>query len=130
MRKIIPPAMTVIMIAFGMMFTCLASFVYIVTASKPMKEKHTTVAPVSTALNSTPSWTKGSGLNTVPAPSPALSWAIASTQYVTMRTREKTSRIALMFAVPRIEDRTMPVTMTVYATTHTHGGASGTIDSM
>ena len=101
------------MIAFGMRFTCLASFVYIVTASKPMNEKHTTVAPVSSVESFTPSWTNGSGLNTTPAPSPLVRLTIAKMQKRVTIVTAKMSSTALKFAVPRIDEVTMPVMTTV-----------------
>ena len=130
MRKMAPPETTVSMIAFGMMLMCFASFVYIVTASKPMKEKQTTVAPVSSADSCTPSWTKGSELKTRPDPSPLVRLTMARTQKSATIVTAKMSRTALKFAVPRIDEVTMPVMMIVYSTTQTQAGASGTSDSM
>src|SRR5699024_7417042 len=130
MRKMAPPETTVSMIAFGLMLICFASFAYIVTASKTMKEKQTTVALVSSADSCTPSWTKGSELKTTPDPSPLVRLTMARTQKSETIVTAKMSRTALKFAVPRIDEVTMPVMMIVYSTTQTHAGASGTSDSM
>ena len=50
-----PPIPRVSRMARGMVFGSLASSLYMVMASKPMKEKHTTVAPVRIAAALMPS---------------------------------------------------------------------------
>lgn len=113
------------MIAFGMMRIDFASSVYIVTASNPMNEKHTTVAPVSRADIVTPSWTKGSALTIVPAPAPWVSSiTVKTTNAIIARTAPMSSTM-LRFDVPRIDRQITVVTNTVYTTTVTHGGSPG-----
>ena len=73
-----------------------------VTASKPINEKHTMVAPISTAPMVTPSWKNGCIDATVPTPSPPASCAHTMTTKTTITTIENTSRIMLTFEVPRI----------------------------
>ena len=80
----------------------MASSAYIVTASKPMNEKHTIVAPISTALIVAPSWKNGAIEATVAAPSPRISCAITITTKTTITMIEKMSRIMFRFEVPRI----------------------------
>lgn len=101
-RKIAPPMTTVRRIAFGMIFGVFASSAYMVTASKPMNEKQTIVAPMSTAPSVTPSWRNGCSEATVPWPSPRMSCAKTMTTKTAMTTIENTSSSMLMFEVPRI----------------------------
>ena len=56
--------------SFPSIFGVFASSAYIVTASKPMNEKHTTVAPARTAPKDTSGWMNGRTDAMVPAPAP------------------------------------------------------------
>ena len=85
-----------------MILGVLASSEYIDTASKPMNEKHTMVAPASTAPNCTSLWTKGASDTAVPAPAPPTSCTTTITTNTAMTRIENTSRIMLTFEVPRI----------------------------
>lgn len=87
-----------------------ASSAYMVTASKPMKEKHTIVAPVRTAPIVTLSWKNGCREATVPAASPRASWAMTRTTNTAMTTIENTSRSMLRFEVPRMVKKMIEVT--------------------
>ena len=85
-----------------MVFGFFASSAYIVTASKPMNEKQTIVAPASTAPNSTSGWKNGCTEATVPAPAPCTNCTMTMTTNTAMTTIEKISRIMLTLEVPRI----------------------------
>ena len=80
----------------------MASSAYIVTASKPMNEKQTMVAPASTAPNSTPGGKNGCTEAIVPAPAPCMSCTATMTTNTAITTIEKISRIMFTFEVPRI----------------------------
>lgn len=111
-KKMPPPINSVSMIARGMVLRSFASSVYIVMASKPMKEKHTTVAPVSTAAGCTPSWKSGSVLKMVLWPIPLDSWMAARTMNPRIRTISKTTSIELSLDVEVIDQRFNPVIKT------------------
>ena len=85
-----------------MIFGVLASSAYIVTASKPMNEKHTTVAPARTAPKDTSGWMNGRTDAMVPAPAPCRSCTMTMTTKTVMTMIEKTSRIMFTFEVPRM----------------------------
>ncbi len=88
--------------ARGMILGVLASSEYIDTASNPMNEKHTTVAPASTAPNCTSLWAKGAIDTGVPAPAPPTSCTTTMTTKTVITRIENTSSSMLTFEVPRI----------------------------
>jgi hypothetical protein len=98
-RKMPPPMSRVMMIALLMWDLSRASSEYMVIASKPMKEKQTMVAPVSTAGRATPEWNSGWVLNTVPVPMPWVSCMTASPMNATIMTTANTTRVKFTFEV-------------------------------
>src|SRR6185312_5118524 len=99
-KKITPPMSRARTIAFGTVLGVLASSLYIVIASNPMNEKHTTVAPATTADIWTPSWYSGSSVKIVPSPMPFRSASHAWTTNAAMSTTWNTTRIPLIRDVP------------------------------
>ncbi len=78
----------------------MASSLYIVIASNPMNEKHTTVAPAATAWNCTPACTSGSSVKIVPWPMPFRSASHAWTTNAQIITIWNTTRNPLIRDVP------------------------------
>ena len=107
----------------------LASSLYIVIASNPMNEKHTTVAPATTADIWTPSWYSGSSVKIVPSPMPFRSASHAWTTNAAISTTWNTTRIPLIRDVPFMLKKLSAVIAATYTTTNTHDGASGKNDS-
>src|SRR5699024_4476222 len=114
----------------GMVLLSLASSVYIVTASNPMKEKHTTVAPPSTAALCTPECHSGSRVSMVPCPIPCISRTDASTMNAPINTSSKITSAEFNLDVEFMLQAVMPVTHATYATTQIQAGISGNIDVM
>src|SRR5215470_5097535 len=100
------------MIAFATSEVLRASSAYIVMASKPMKEKQTTVAPVSTAENPMPEWMTASAMNTA------------------IMTTANTTRVKLTFAVEFRLHTLSPVMKATNATTQIHPGTDGNSETM
>src|SRR6185369_1873388 len=128
-RKIAPPMSSAKTMALGTVSGVLASSLYIVIASNPMNEKHTTVAPANTAPTSTPAWYSGFSVKMVPSPMPSFSASQASTTKVAMSTTWNTTRIPLTRDVPFILRKLKAVITPTYTRTNTHDGASGKNDS-
>ena len=128
-KKIAPPMSRARTIAFGTVSGVLASSLYIVIASNPMNEKHTTVAPATTAAISTPSWYSGFSVKIVPSPMPFRSASHARTTNAAMSTTWNTTRIPLTRDVPFMLKKLSAVITATYTTTNTHDGASGKNDS-
>src|SRR6476620_6696217 len=128
-KKITPPMSRARTIAFGTVFGVLASSLYIVIASNPMNEKHTTVAPANTAPTSTPSWYSGFSVKIVPSPMPSFSARQARTMNVAMSTTWNTTRIPLTRDVPFMLRKLNAVITPTYTRTNTHDGAPGKNDS-
>src|SRR6478752_3897945 len=95
-KKIAPPMSRARTIAFGTVLGVLASSLYIVIASNPMNEKHTTVAPATTADIWTPSWYSGSSVKIVPSPMPFRSASHVWTTNAAIITTWNTTRIPLI----------------------------------
>ena len=90
-KKMPPPISSASTIAFGTVEESLASSVYIVIASKPMKEKATMVAPVMTRLRWTPSCHSGWVEKMVPLPIPSIRDLAARIRNTAIRTTSKTT---------------------------------------
>src|SRR5215475_8355510 len=116
-KKIAPPMSSARTIARGTSFGDLASSLYIVIASNPMNEKHTTVAPATTADIWTPSWYSGSSVKIVPSPMPFRSASHAWTTNAAMSTTWNTTRIPLTRAVPFMLKKLNAVMIPTYTTT-------------
>ncbi len=87
-KKIPPPISNARRMALGTRDGSLASSVYMVIASKPMKEKATIVAPVMTSPRSTPSCHAGSTEKMVPLPVPFIRALIDSRKKTPIRTTQ------------------------------------------
>jgi hypothetical protein len=118
------------MIALATSDVLRASSAYIVMAPKPMREKQTTVAPVSTAENPMPEWMNGAAVNRVPEPMPRDSWMTASAMKAAIMTTANTTRVKLTLAVEFRLHTLSPVMNATNATTQIHPGTDGNRDSM
>ena len=107
----------------------LASSLYIVIASNPMNEKHTTVAPARTAPTSTPAWYSGFSVKIVPSPMPSFSASHARTTNAPMSTIWNTTRTPLIRDVPFMLQKLNALIITTYTTTKIHDGVFGKNDS-
>ena len=94
-KKMLPPMSSASRIALGTVEESLASSVYMVMASKPMKEKATMVAPVMTRPGCTPSCHSGWVEKRVPLPMPSCSDLAARMRNTPMRTTSKTTSTML-----------------------------------
>ena len=108
-KKIVPPISSASTIARGTVRASLASSVYIVIASNPMKEKHTTVAPPITAVRCTPEWKSGVRLKAVPLPDPEFRAAQVSATNTPISTIWNATRMPLSFDVDDMLNRFMAV---------------------
>src|SRR5690348_15466230 len=124
-RKMPPPMSRVMMIALLMWDLSRASSEYMVIASKPMKEKHTTVAPVSTAGRLTPEWNSVWVLSTVPLPMPWDSCKTANPMNAMIMTMANTTRVKFTFEVEFRLHTFSPVTAATKATTQIQPGTDG-----
>ena len=90
-KKMAPPIISASTIAFGTVEASLASSVYMVIASKPMKEKATIVAPVITRFRWTPSCHMGWLEKMVPLPIPSIRDLVARIRNTPIRTTSNTT---------------------------------------
>src|SRR5699024_2204016 len=91
-KKTNPPINTVKTIARGTVLESFASSVYIVIASKPIKEKATTVAAVKTETISTFACHKGSRVKIVPVHIPLYNWTPPINIKTSIKIRVKTNK--------------------------------------
>src|SRR3954462_203046 len=124
-RKMPPPMSRVMMIAFEISEDLRASSAYIVIASKPMNEKQTTVAPVSTAGSPMPEWTNGLLESSVPLPMPCDSCTTASTMNAPIRATENATRAKFTLAVELRLQMLSPVIAATNTTTQIQAGTLG-----